>query len=58
MDLYTGLTAFALVFVALAAVASVVALGVLGEFVVRNRRVRLARHESIRTYYVGLALSH
>lgn len=58
MDLYTGLTAFAVVFVALAAVAAVVALGLIGEFVVSNRRVRLARHQSVRAYYGGLALHH
>jgi hypothetical protein len=58
MDLYTGLTAFAVAFVVLAVVASVVALGVVGEFLVRNRRTRLARHQTIGTYYRGLALSH
>jgi hypothetical protein len=58
MDLYTGLTGFAVVFLVLAAVASVVALGVVAEFVVRNRRTRLARHQTIRTYYRGLSLSH
>lgn len=58
MDLYTGLTGFAVVFVVLAGTASVVALGVVGEFLVRNRRVRLARHQSIPVYYRGLALSH
>jgi hypothetical protein len=58
MDLYTGLTPFAVVFVVLAAVASMVALGLVADVVVRNRRTRLARHESIGTYYRGLALSH
>ncbi|HEU5036423.1 MAG TPA: hypothetical protein VFT70_05425 [Nocardioides sp.] len=58
MDLYTGLTSFAVVFVVLAAVASVVALAVTGEFLLRNRRVRLASHQSIGSYYRGLALSH
>jgi hypothetical protein len=58
MDPYTGLTGFAVAFLVLAAVASVVALGVVGEFVARNRRTRLARHQTIRTYYRGLALSH
>lgn len=58
MDLYTGLTAFAVVFVALAAVAAVVAVATVGEFVVSNRRTRLARHESIRRYYRGLAITH
>lgn len=58
MDLYTGLTAFAVVFVVVASVAAVVALGVIGQFVVSNRRVRLARHQSVRAYYGGLALPH
>jgi hypothetical protein len=58
MDLYTSLTPFALAFIALAAVVATLGLAVVGEFVVRNRRVRLARHESIRTYYGGLALTH
>lgn len=58
MDLYPGLTAFAVVFLVLAGVAALVALGSIGEFVVRNRRVRLARRESIRTYYRGLAVTH
>jgi hypothetical protein len=58
MDLYTGLTVFAVVFVVIAAVASVVALGVVGEFLARNRRTRLARHQSIPAYYRGLALHH
>ena len=58
MDLYTGLTAFAVVFVVLASVAAVVALGMIAEFVVSNRRVRLARQQSVRSYYGGLALHH
>lgn len=58
MDLYTGLTVFAVVFVVLAAAASVLAVGVVADFVLRNRRTRIARHESVRTYYRGLALSH
>lgn len=58
MDLYTGLTSFAVVFVVLAAVAGVVALGLIGRLLVSNRRVRLARHQSVRAYYGGLALPH
>lgn len=58
MDLYTGLTPFALAFVVLAAVASLGALAVVGEVVLRNRRTRLARHESMRTYYRGIAFTH
>jgi hypothetical protein len=58
MDLYTSLTVFAVAFVVVAALASVTALAVIGDFVVRNRRVRLARHQSIPAYYRGLALHH
>lgn len=37
-----------------------IALAVVGvtDFVVSNRRTRVARHESIRTYYGRLTLSH
>ena len=48
------LVAFALV----AFVGVVLAVGVVAEAVVRNRRTRLARHQSVRTYYRGLVLSH
>ena len=58
MDLYTGLTPFALTFVVLAVVAAVGSLAAVGRIVVHNRRVRLARHETIRTYYRGLAFTH
>lgn len=34
-------------------------LGVIGESLVRNRRTRTSRHQSVRTYYAGrLALQH
>jgi hypothetical protein len=42
----------------LAAVALGLSLGVVATAVVRNRRVRLTRHESVRTYYGRLALHH
>ena len=58
MDLYTGLTPFAVAFLVLGLAAAAVAVGVLTGLVARHRRTRLARHESIRTYYRGLALSH
>jgi hypothetical protein len=45
-------------FIVLAVAASLVSLAVLTEFVASNRRVRLARHESVGTYYRGLALTH
>jgi len=56
MDLYTNLasfdlTGFALAFVVLGIVAAVVSVAVIAEFVVTNRRARVARHESIRSYY-------
>ncbi|GAB2444846.1 hypothetical protein GCM10027062_26530 [Nocardioides hungaricus] len=58
MDLYTGLTPFVVVLLVVGVAAAVAALGVVAEFVVRNRRIRLARHESVRAYYRGLAPTH
>ena len=58
MDLYPGLAPYALTFLGLAVVAAVVSLAVVADVVVRNRRDRLARHESIPTYYRALVLSH
>ena len=43
---------------ALAAVSVAFALGVAVTGVARNRRIRLARHQSMRTYYGRLALRH
>ena len=51
----TTTLAFAIAFLVVAAVA---ALAALGQFVVTNRRARLARRESIRSYYRGFALTH
>ena len=45
-------------FIVLAVAASLVSLAVLTQFVASNRRVRQARHESVGTYYRGLALTH
>jgi hypothetical protein len=45
-------------FIVLAVVAAAVSLAVLTEFVTTNRKVRLARHESVGTYYRGLAITH
>lgn len=42
----------------LTALALVLSVGVLAETVLRNRRVRLARHQSMRTYYGRPALHH
>jgi hypothetical protein len=41
-----------------AAVAVVLAAGLVIDFAVRNHRIRIARHESIRSYYGHIALSH
>lgn len=60
MDLFaahTALAVFSYVVLAVGVVAAVVSIGVIAEFVVRNRKARLARHESIGTYYRGLAVS-
>jgi len=54
----TALVALAIAFLAVATVAAVVSIATVGRFVVSNRRVRLARQESIRSYYGGLALTH
>ena len=40
-----------------AALTAVVSVAVISRFVVTNRRIRLARHESIRTYYRGFTLA-
>lgn len=59
MTLFTPLASFMIVgFVVLAVVAAAVSLAVLSEFVVSNRKVRLARRESFGSYYRGLALTH
>jgi hypothetical protein len=50
-------TYLALVF-GLAAISVVATLGILAEAVVRNRRIRVSRHESLRAYYCRLALHH
>ena len=42
----------------LAAIALVLSLGVVTTEVVRNRRIRLSRHQSVRSYYGHLAFHH
>ncbi|MBB6626754.1 hypothetical protein H5V45_05400 [Nocardioides sp. KIGAM211] len=54
----TTISFFVVTVLALAAVGAVVALAAVAEFVVSNRRTRVARHQTVRTYYRGLALSH
>jgi ABC-type uncharacterized transport system permease subunit len=43
---------------AVSATGAVAGLAAVTEFVVSNRRTRVARHQTVRTYYRGLALSH
>ena len=50
--------AVAVAVVALGIVVAVVAIAVIADFVVTNRRERLARHESVRTYYHRVATTH
>ena len=57
-DLLPSITPFAIAFITVAGLAIVLALAVMTDVVVGNRRTRVARHESIRTYYGRLALSH
>lgn len=54
----TAISFFVTTVLALAALGAVVALAAVAEFVVGNRHTRVARHQSVRTYYRGLALSH
>lgn len=58
MVFYTTLAAFGLAFIVFGLIASAVSLGVLAEFVVSNHRDRLAHHESVRTHYRRLVLTH
>jgi predicted dinucleotide-utilizing enzyme len=48
----------AITYLAFAAVVAVVSVGAIADVVLSSRRTRLARHESIRTYYGGHALTH
>jgi hypothetical protein len=58
-ELLPSVTPWVIAFVVVAALAATLTLGVLAESLVRNRRVRVARHESVRSYYTGrLALHH
>ena len=59
MTVITPLGSFMIIaFIVLAVVAAAVSLAVLTEFVTSNRKVRLARHESVRTYYRSLVPTH
>lgn len=54
----TTFVVFLTAFFAVALVAAVLAITTTTQLVVANRRTRLARHESIRTYYRGHLLTH
>jgi hypothetical protein len=54
----TAMNVYLIVVFTIAAIALVLSLGVVAAEVVRNRRVRLTRHQSLRTYYGRLALHH
>ncbi|MFC4786917.1 hypothetical protein ACT8ZV_20755 [Nocardioides sp. MAHUQ-72] len=45
-------------FFVLAAVAGLLAVAAVADFVVSNRRVRLAQRQTVKAYYRGLALTH
>ncbi|MDP2772179.1 MAG: hypothetical protein Q8O61_01385 [Nocardioides sp.] len=57
-ELLPGYAPWLYAFVAFALVVAAVSLGAIAELAVRNRKTRVARHESIRTYYGRLTLSH
>lgn len=54
---YPFLGVVAMVFITVGLLAAAVSVGVLIEFSVRNRRDRLARHESLRTHYRRVVLT-
>jgi hypothetical protein len=54
----TTLTHWIVGFFVIAALGAATGLGVVVTEVLRNRGVRLARRQSMRTYYRGLVLSH
>jgi len=58
MDLFSGLSWFLPIVLAVAVVAAVTILATVGVVVSRNRQVRLARHESIPAYYRHALLAH
>jgi hypothetical protein len=55
---FTALAQLALAVLVVAAVGATVALVAVTSALVGHRRLRLTRHQTVRTYYRGLALSH
>lgn len=58
MVLYPALGSFAVAFVVFGVLATLVAVSILVDFFLSNRRDRLAHHESMRTHYRRLVLTH
>jgi hypothetical protein len=59
MTIITPLGSFMIIaFIVLGVVTSAASLAVLTQFVTSNRKVRLTRHQSVGTYYRGLAHLH
>ncbi len=57
-DLLPGLTYFLVALFAVAAVAVALSVAALASEIVRHRTARLARHQSVPTYYRHLVLAH
>jgi hypothetical protein len=54
----TSVFVLAIAFLVVAVIAAVTSIAAVGEFIVTNRRTRLARRESFRSYYSGFAITH
>jgi hypothetical protein len=54
----TQISIFLALVLTMAAVGIALTAGVVAEAVVRNRRVRVSRHESMRTYYGRVVFHH
>ncbi|WP_028642908.1 hypothetical protein [Nocardioides sp. URHA0020] len=53
----TTLFALSIAFLVVAAATALVSIAAVGQFVVTNRRARLARHESVRSHYGSFSLT-
>jgi hypothetical protein len=57
-EILPGVTPWLVAFALVAFVGTVLAVGVVGEAVVRHRQTRLAGHQTFGSYYRHLALGH
>ncbi len=57
-ELLPAFAPFAYAFIVLAALIGLTSFAVLGSALISNRRTRVARSESVRTYYGRLMLAH